>query len=71
MESKLKSPLDFLAEALKIDKESTPFKLAKILEEVRIVTAYKAAQSDMSKVFSIDSYPGISGQEYYDETYKN
>lgn len=42
MKIKLKSPLDFLAEASEINKESTVFRMAKIMEKERINDALKA-----------------------------
>lgn len=42
MKIKLKSPLDFLAEASEINKESTVFRMAKIMEKERIIDALKA-----------------------------
>lgn len=42
MKIKLKSPLDFLAEALEINKDSTAFRMAKIMEKERISDALKA-----------------------------
>jgi len=42
MKIKLKSPLDFLAEASEINKESTVFRMAKIMEKERISDALKA-----------------------------
>lgn len=42
MKIKLKSPLDFLAEASEINKESTAFRMAKIMEKERISDALKA-----------------------------
>lgn len=42
MKIKLKSPLDFLAEASEINKKSTAFRMAKIMEKERISDALKA-----------------------------
>ena len=42
MKIKLKSPLDCLAEASEINKESTAFRMAKIMEKERISDALKA-----------------------------
>lgn len=42
MKIKLKSPLDFLAEVLEVNKKSTAFRMAKIMEKERISDALKA-----------------------------
>lgn len=42
MKIKLKSPLDFLAEASEINKESTVFRMAKEIEQQRIQDSLRA-----------------------------
>ncbi len=60
----LKSPVDFLAEAADINKKSTAFRMAKIIEKERIEDAYVQGFFDERNGKSSDQ------KEYYNKNYK-
>jgi hypothetical protein len=73
MHIKLKSPLDFLAEALEINKKSTAFRMAKAIEKERIYDALKAGINIESgiKEFKGNHLTYMENfKNYYNKNYK-
>lgn len=73
MRVKLKSPLDFLAEALEINKKSTVFRMAKAIEKERIYDALQAGVNIESciKEFKDNNLTYMGNfKNYYNKNYK-
>jgi hypothetical protein len=74
MKIKLKSPLDFLAEALEINKKSTVFRMAKEIEKERIKDALKTGvniELGINEFKDLNLTYNQAFDKYYKDNYEN